>query len=201
MMSVLNSSLHQQIISARRKKGLTQEQLAELSNVTVRTIQRIESGESQPRAYTLKVLASVLEISLEDLTKDGCAKVEQETKQSEPAVEGTADAEFLQLLNLSCFSYLLVPYVHFLLPLYLIRKRKSQSKLLNHAARSIISSQIYWIVALNLSMLVALAYNLFRAANHAKAYPGSYVLIFFAFYTLNAIIISFNFFRLKNFSG
>jgi uncharacterized Tic20 family protein len=142
-----------------------------------------------------------LEISFEDLTKDGVAKVVQETKQSEPAVEGTADAEFLQLLNLSCFSYLLVPYVHFLLPLYLIRKRKSQSKLLNHAARSIISSQIYWIVALNLSMLLALAYNLFRAANHAKTYPGSYVLIFFAFYTLNAIIISFNFFRLKNFSG
>ncbi len=37
----------------RQQKALTQEQLAERCEVSARTIQRIESGEVDPRAYTL----------------------------------------------------------------------------------------------------------------------------------------------------
>ncbi|MFD1164068.1 helix-turn-helix domain-containing protein [Sphingobacterium daejeonense] len=49
--------LSQKIALLRKQKGLTQEQLAERAGVTVRTIQRIESGETIPRAYTLQNLA------------------------------------------------------------------------------------------------------------------------------------------------
>jgi len=45
----------------RQQKGLTQEQLAERCEVSARTIQRIESGEVDPRAYTLHCLGEVLE--------------------------------------------------------------------------------------------------------------------------------------------
>jgi uncharacterized Tic20 family protein len=45
----------------RQQKGLTQEQLAERCEVSVRTIQRIESGEVDPRAYTLHCLGEALE--------------------------------------------------------------------------------------------------------------------------------------------
>jgi len=45
----------------RQQKGLTQEQLAELCEVSPRTIQRIESGEVDPRAFTLHCLGTVLE--------------------------------------------------------------------------------------------------------------------------------------------
>jgi len=38
------------VIELRQQKGLTQEQLAELCEVSARTIQRIESGEVDPRA-------------------------------------------------------------------------------------------------------------------------------------------------------
>ena len=44
----------------RQQKGLTQEQLAERCEVSPRTIQRIESGEVDPRAYTLHCLGEVL---------------------------------------------------------------------------------------------------------------------------------------------
>ncbi len=60
--------LHQEIAAARKKKGLTQEQLAELTNITVRTIQRLESGESVPRPYTLKAIAAALDTTFEALT-------------------------------------------------------------------------------------------------------------------------------------
>ncbi len=45
----------------RQQKGLTQEQLAERCEVSPRTIQRIESGEVDPRAYTLQCLSTALE--------------------------------------------------------------------------------------------------------------------------------------------
>ena len=44
----------------RQLKGFTQEQLAEECEVSTRTIQRIESGEVDPRSYTLQCLSSSL---------------------------------------------------------------------------------------------------------------------------------------------
>lgn len=48
------------LIEVRNSKGLTQDEVAEKCNVTVRTIQRIESGTVKPRAYTMKIISEVL---------------------------------------------------------------------------------------------------------------------------------------------
>ncbi len=45
----------------RQQKRLTQEHLAELCEISPRTIQRIESGEVDPRAFTLHCLGKALE--------------------------------------------------------------------------------------------------------------------------------------------
>ncbi len=50
---------------ARLAKGYTQKELSDLTNVSVRSIQRIENGEIVPRSYTLKTLAAALDISVE----------------------------------------------------------------------------------------------------------------------------------------
>jgi uncharacterized Tic20 family protein/DNA-binding Xre family transcriptional regulator len=50
----------------RQQKGLTQEQLAEKCEVSARTIQRIESGEVDPRSYTLQRLGEALEFDFEE---------------------------------------------------------------------------------------------------------------------------------------
>lgn len=57
----------QEIKKLRLDKGMTQEELAERTNLSVRTIQRIENGEVDPRAYTLQTIASALEIEFEVL--------------------------------------------------------------------------------------------------------------------------------------
>lgn len=44
----------------RNLKGITQEELASKSNVTIRTIQRIESGVVNPRSYTVKAIGEIL---------------------------------------------------------------------------------------------------------------------------------------------
>lgn len=52
----------------RTLKGLTQEELADQTGLSVRTIQRIESGDVDPRTYTLTALAEALEVDLEVFT-------------------------------------------------------------------------------------------------------------------------------------
>ena len=49
------------VTDLRQQNGLTQEQLAEKCEVSARTIQRIESGEVDPRSYTLQCLSNALD--------------------------------------------------------------------------------------------------------------------------------------------
>jgi transcriptional regulator with XRE-family HTH domain len=45
----------------RNQKGITQKELSDLCSVDIRTIQRIEAGEVEPRMSTVKILAAALE--------------------------------------------------------------------------------------------------------------------------------------------
>ena len=49
------------LVEIRKKKGLTQSELAEKCNITRRTIQRIETGKVTPRFFTVKTISEVLE--------------------------------------------------------------------------------------------------------------------------------------------
>jgi len=53
--------------SRRLARAWSQEQLAELSGLSVRTVQRIENGD-QPSLETLSALAAVFEVSVADLS-------------------------------------------------------------------------------------------------------------------------------------
>lgn len=48
------------IAELRQQKGLTQEKLAEYCEVSARMIQRIGSGEVEPRAFTRNSLSNIL---------------------------------------------------------------------------------------------------------------------------------------------
>jgi len=58
--------LGKKIAELRKIKGLTQEDLVEKCNLSVRTLQRIESGEVEPRSYTLKLIFSALDFNIND---------------------------------------------------------------------------------------------------------------------------------------
>jgi transcriptional regulator with XRE-family HTH domain len=62
-------TIGQKIYERRKAKGLTQEVLAEISKVNLRTIQRIENNENIPRESTLSILCDALELNIEDLQK------------------------------------------------------------------------------------------------------------------------------------
>lgn len=179
--------LYQKIITARKKKGLTQEQLADLTNVTVRTIQRIESGESTPRSFTLKAIAAALDSSFEELTT---APDKREIQTGLRLVSNEEDSKhFLKMLCLSCFGYIVLPFVHFLIPRYILKKSTEKNPVVIAFARKVIRVQLYWKFSLWFLMLMTLAYNLSMASWSGKKYLVSYLIPFFVMYIINAIII------------
>jgi transcriptional regulator with XRE-family HTH domain len=56
--------LGRKIIELRKEKGLTQEELVDKCNISVRTLQRIEAGEVTPRDYTIKTILAALDYDL-----------------------------------------------------------------------------------------------------------------------------------------
>ncbi|KQC00707.1 helix-turn-helix domain-containing protein [Pedobacter sp. Hv1] len=55
------------IKEARLKKGYSQQQLADLTQLNLRSVQRIENAEVLPRAYNLNLLAKQLGLDMEEL--------------------------------------------------------------------------------------------------------------------------------------
>ncbi len=63
-----NQNLAQRVKELRKRKALSQDDLAKNSGLSLRTVQRVESGETIPTAETLKRLALVLDVAPNELT-------------------------------------------------------------------------------------------------------------------------------------
>lgn len=72
-------ALGKRLTALRKAKNLTQQELAEKSHVSVRTIQRIEAGEVLPRMVTVKILLEALGENYESFLN---TKTEMETTQN-----------------------------------------------------------------------------------------------------------------------
>lgn len=59
--------LGKKIAELRKAKGLTQEELVEKCNISVRTLQRIESGDVMPRSYTIRIIFAALDYNVDSL--------------------------------------------------------------------------------------------------------------------------------------
>lgn len=127
----------------REKQNLTQEQLAEKSGISVRTIQRIEAG-TEPKGYTLKTLASTLEISEKDLLTPEVMIDENMVKAETIAVEDIAVSNFtrIKIINISSLPFSWFPIANFLLPIIIMLFTKEK----NPIVKQIISLQIFLAV-------------------------------------------------------
>ncbi|WP_165747974.1 helix-turn-helix domain-containing protein [Cellulophaga sp. Z1A5H] len=87
------NSIANKIIETRKIKGLSQEELAEQSKISLRTLQRIENNENNPRGKTLSLICNTLDLNLEGLLS---------TNQSQPFKITTKffDFFFLAVANL-----------------------------------------------------------------------------------------------------
>jgi len=87
----------------RIKKGLTQEELADLTELSARTIQRIENGEVDPRSYSLQMIAKALDVDFSLFIEDESTE-DKENKEKD-------DRLILGMIHLSGSLLLFFPTV------------------------------------------------------------------------------------------
>ncbi|MCT4637700.1 MAG: helix-turn-helix domain-containing protein [Bacteroidales bacterium] len=116
----------------RLKRGLTQEDLAEKTEVSVRTIQRIESGEVDPRAYTLQMIAKALDVDFSMFVEDNT-----DDKKGERTVD---DKDWCALIHLTGVVPLIFP------TLILIKSGRRKSKEISNHFKAAITMQLCIII-------------------------------------------------------
>lgn len=174
------SELSKRVKELRNRKGLSQEQLAENSGLSLRTIQRIENGETEPRGETLKRLMHALDAAPDDLMDWNIVE----------------DKGFLTALNLSALGFLFFPLLGILIPLILWISKKDKVKNVNEMGKAILNFQITWVLMLSLIyfLLISGIINRLEWFGNITSYIGGTKLIFavILLYAYNSVLILVN---------
>ena len=180
----------QRLLAIRKSKGFSQELLAEQSGVSLRTIQRVEQGETEPRGHTMQALATALAVPLNALL---AAPAPLPPVVPAPASSSLpADPQLLQLLNLSALCLLVFPFLNLLVPYLLWRKHRYDTAHAAEVGRRVLGFQVLWQVASFFSYFMAL---LLQAALFSYAgikWKGVFLGVFVLTYLVNITTVGYN---------
>ncbi len=115
------------IIKLRRKLNLSQAELAEKAGLSIRTVQRIESGVP-PIGHTLDALSTALDVTREEF-------LEGDEQQN-------VDWRLIKYVNLSSLLFMIVPTGNILIPLALFYWKEE----IHQTTKHIVSIQILWTI-------------------------------------------------------
>lgn len=145
----------------REQQNLTQEELSANSGISVRTIQRIESGV-MPKGHTLKALAKVLNVAENELSglsiKTEDITVEENHVQVEE-LPAHIDYQRMKLINLSSILFVILPPLNVLAP-FIMSRILGQNNLL---LKQIISLQILWTILAPIVFILGILLKLGRS--------------------------------------
>ena len=65
---MVSENLSQEVQGLRKAKALSEEELAKNSGLSLRTIQRVENGETERTEETLKRISSALDVTPNEIT-------------------------------------------------------------------------------------------------------------------------------------
>ena len=130
------SEINCMIKEIRISKGYSQEELAERSGVSVRSIQRIENGESTPRGSTLQLISKALEVDLSVLL------LEEKTNK-----KTVKELSKIQLMYLVSLAGVIMPLGgNFIAPAIVWKINKNESELINKVGKNIIFTQLLYSI-------------------------------------------------------
>jgi transcriptional regulator with XRE-family HTH domain len=78
MDKVTTKHIAQQIKAERLNKGFTQQELADKTGISLRSVQRIENGDVYPRNFTLKLLCEKLALDFDQLNNQKALTAKEE---------------------------------------------------------------------------------------------------------------------------
>ncbi|SDK90904.1 CubicO group peptidase, beta-lactamase class C family [Salinimicrobium catena] len=140
------NTLAENLVYQRKLKGFSQRELADRTNVTVRTIQRIEKGETEPHLQTVKLLAAALEIEVDELML------------LEDPKEENIQMKWLLLLHSTPFIGFVIPLANIFIPLFLWIHKREDNKVYEEHGRKVINFQItmilFFVILLVMGMFV-----------------------------------------------
>lgn len=139
-----NVALAKRIKELRISKAYSQEQLANITELSLRTVQRIENGETVPRGDTLNRLAKAFAVTPNDLID----WVELE------------DNKFLLVMNSSAFCFILFPILGIIIPLVLWILKKDKIKNVDAVGKKILNFQITFCISFFLVWLFVILASL-----------------------------------------
>ncbi len=155
----------------RDKKNITQQELAELSGISLRTIQRIEKGEVIPRPYTIRKLQEALETNFDSEN------------------EKTNMAGKLKVFNLIQLSSFFLPLI-FVIFGYLFWKRNNWDEKSNLIYNKLVSLSL--ITAVLIPIFVVIIITILRNYNLQVSYGHipSAAILYWVFCFIYILIIN-----------
>jgi len=164
----------------RKQKGMSQELLAEESGLSLRTIQRIENGQTNPTGESLKRLSNALNVNPDEL-------IDWSIKE---------DKRYLTFLNLSALTFLFFPLLGILIPFILWTSRKGKIKNINKLGKDLINFEITWTLLL---FFIPFLWFLFSKIGILESFTLSSIFtIIGVMYFINLIFILLNTLRISN---
>lgn len=140
-----SSPLAQTIVQHRKRQGMSQEELAERAKVSLRTIQRLETGQNAPRGYTLQALAEALAIPLNELTNNEPVITETPADSVPNEISTDKVEAYVALMYLSALTFLAVPGANLVLPL-VMRYYKREIPTVYEAGSRLLNFELVWSV-------------------------------------------------------
>ncbi|MFY0672350.1 MAG: helix-turn-helix domain-containing protein [Bacteroidia bacterium] len=171
--------LGSRIKELRKQKGMSQEFLAEESGLSLRTIQRVENGESQPTGDSTKRLSNALSVTPNELMD----------------WQITEDSEALLRLNLSQLSFIIFPFLGILIPLIIWISKKDKVKNIDRVGKSILNFQLSWTLLLFVIVIGLFIVSKLELSN--VSFSGLFMIIG-VMYFMNFIIAISNSLRYHN---
>ena len=122
----------------RTQRGLTQSSLAEATGLSLRTIQRVESGQMNLKGHTLITLATFFKVEPSELK----------------AEDSNIPAKIRQI-NLSALLFIFLPILHLILPIIIWKRNKGKDAIIDEAGKQIINFQILWSLGYTVSLILS----------------------------------------------
>ncbi|QHS57360.1 helix-turn-helix domain-containing protein [Mucilaginibacter sp. 14171R-50] len=178
-------SIAKNIKQLRIQNGLSQDKLAELAQISLRTVQRIESNETEPRGYTLQQIAGALGTTPLLL---GAAI------QTEPIAADSQGKTFITILTLSALCFIIFPLLGIIIPFIFWMLKRGQIANIDKIAKRLLLAESIWCLLLGL-LYTTLFSNVRLPSFHRIGRPEMILITACLLYLANIIFILVNAFK------
>ena len=186
----------------RTNEQLSQQELADKSGISIRTIQRIEKKLSSGSPYIIKSLCKALQIEVDDIELSTLipeiteANSQKELEQFNTDNEDDKTKSTLKLVNFSSIFILLFPLLNLLIPSLLYWKHKKSLRN-NPVALKIISFQIIWtigtlIILIFIPLIIQAIFGLYESSGFPFYFLLYLICVFLNILATFAIAIRIN---------